>query len=71
MHLEHCPFCGGIPELETEKFCFGHGDFGSLIFVKCLSCGASGPRHDDYCDNFDAQKNRAINTWNQRLSDVT
>ena len=56
-NLKPCPFCGSI----NLKDCY--------VTIKCLDCGAEGPkmnggRNDDHADYVDHEE--AVNAWNAR-----
>ena len=56
--LKRCPFCGS----GSLKDCY--------VYIKCMGCGAEGPKqnkgnNDDHADHIDHQN--AIAEWNTRI----
>lgn len=63
-YLEHCPFCGQLEGIslfkESEN---AHGGGVTYVYVRC-SCGACGPRFDDW-NNPNSASDATI-AWNSR-----
>lgn len=55
-----CPFCGDInPQFWGSKFLKFNGETDhSVMFLRCLSCGAMGPKAEG--------KSEALFLWNKR-----
>ena len=67
--MKRCPFCGGIPMLNT-KGCIGYIDKEgeqkyvlSPYVVQCGDCGCQGYPHEEYED--------AITAWNRREGNMS
>lgn len=64
--LKPCPFCGGEAVLETERECYGHGEYHNRHFVRCKMCGARGSSQVEYSMHPDCCKVIVKNKWNRR-----
>lgn len=54
--LNECPYCGGLEfKIESRSSCGGHGDFGTISHLKCLTCKAK-TTFENYYDQFDREK---------------
>ena len=63
-----CPFCGATPKWSRHAYTSGHGEFTSVIAIKC-QCGCS-LESDDYAGYMeDARKQKIDLLWNRRAAE--
>jgi Lar family restriction alleviation protein len=65
--IKTCPFCGGNAEKQEETMSGGHGMYYTMRFVKCLFCGANGPKFETY---YDGDKDE-VEAWNKRIKELS
>lgn len=63
--LKSCPFCGGQAKKSSISICGGHGIYFDEFYVVCKTCGARGPKMDNYYGNKDFSKVSEL--WNNRF----
>ena len=62
--LKPCPFCWGIPNLESPVRCFGHGEYTKVYRVLCVDCGAQSRGFAEHYEKDPVKL--AIEAWNRR-----
>jgi hypothetical protein len=63
-----CPFCGATEHDDDMSLVDGMSHDGSVIFVACLGCGASGPPVEYVVDASSVVTSwpKAVAAWNRR-----
>ena len=62
--LKRCPFCGVEARIDSNRECYGHGDYREEMFVECVNCGASSER--TWKSKKEDAINKTIEQWNTR-----
>lgn len=64
MPLKPCPFCGDLPETDTECWCDQDGQNDEVIYtVRCVGCGAQNTGFGRTCEE---AEDDVFEKWNRR-----
>lgn len=68
LKFKPCPFCGGKAEVMEHIEVIGHGACIKEYYVRCIDCGANGPRESDFYKHWWQSIEDCTRKWNERMT---
>lgn len=70
-NLKCCPFCGGMPYIESHMRVFINGESAKAALVRCKDCAARTEKIPVVPIGEAEAVQRAVNRWNCRFNSQT